>query len=146
VVYAQLHRLARRNLAGAREGRLLQPSALVNESFLRLLGNAPAEWANRSHFFAYSARLMRQISIDFARRGCRQARPPQPHVSLSGIRGLAGGAADPRDFIDLDAASDELARLNPRHAQVVGLQYFGGLEDSEIATILGVSERTLIRD
>jgi RNA polymerase sigma-70 factor, ECF subfamily len=67
VVYAELHCLARRNLAGEREGHLLQPSALVNEAFLRLIGDARVEWANRAHFFAFSARLMRQILIDFAR-------------------------------------------------------------------------------
>jgi DNA-directed RNA polymerase specialized sigma24 family protein len=59
---------------------------------------------------------------------------------------LAGGATDPLDFIDLDAALDELGRLNPRQAQLVELRYFGGLENSEIATILGVSEPTLVRD
>lgn len=147
VVYAELHRLARRNFAGEREGHLLQPSALVNEAFLRLIGDAPVDWANRSHFFAYSARLMRQILVDFARAqdtGKRGRR--SPHIPLSGIRGLAGGGADPLDFIDLDAALDELGRLNPRQAQLVELRYFGGLENSEIATILGVSEPTLVRD
>jgi RNA polymerase sigma-70 factor (ECF subfamily) len=147
VVYAELHRLARRSFAGEREGHLLQPSALVNEAFLRLLGDAPVEWADRSHFFAYSARLMRHILVDFARAqdtGKRGQR--RPHIPLSGIRGLAGGVADPLDFIDLDAALDELGRLNPRQAQVVELRYFGGLENAEIATILGVSEPTLVRD
>jgi len=64
IVYAELHRLARRNLAGEREGHLLQPSALVNEAFLRLIGGAPVEWSSRTQFFAFSARLMRQILID----------------------------------------------------------------------------------
>jgi RNA polymerase sigma factor (TIGR02999 family) len=147
VVYAELHRLARRNFAGEREGHLLQPSALVNEAFLRLIGDAPVEWADRSHFFAYSARLMRQILIDFARaqdtgkRGCRS-----PHIPLSGIRGLAAEPAHPLDFIDLDAALNELAALSARQAQVVELRYFGGLENSEIATVLGVSEPTVTRD
>lgn len=147
LVYAELHRIARRNFASEREGHLLQPSALVNEAFVRLLGNAPVEWANRSHFFAYSARLMRQILVDFARSqdtGKRGRR--SPHIPLSGIRGLAGEAAQPLDFIDLDAALDELGKLNPRQAQVVELRYFGGLENSEIAMILGVSEPTLVRD
>ena len=80
VVYAELHRLARRNMAGERDGHVLQPSALVNEAFMRLAVTEPVEWANRAQFFAFSARLMRQILIDFARaqetekRGRRVAR------------------------------------------------------------------------
>ena len=86
IVYAELHRLARRNMAGERVGHLLQPSALVNEAFIRLIGGAPVEWASRAHFFAVSARLMRQILIDFARaqdtgkRGNRR-----PHLDLSDV-------------------------------------------------------------
>jgi len=67
IVYAELHRIARRNFKWRREGRLLQPSALVNEAYLRLIGGAPVEWANLAHFFGVSAKLMRQILIDFAR-------------------------------------------------------------------------------
>ena len=147
VVYAELHRIARRNLAGEREGHLLQPSALVNEAFVRLLGAAPVEWASRNHFFAVSARLMRQILIDFARaqdtgkRGHRS-----PHVTLSGVQDLPGPAETPVDFIDLDAALDQLSALDQRQAQVVELRYFGGMENAEIAGVLGVSEPTVVRD
>jgi RNA polymerase sigma factor (TIGR02999 family) len=147
VVYAELHRLARRNLAGEREGHLLQPSALVNEAFLRLIGDAPVEWANRAHFFAFSARLMRQILIDFARaqdtgkRGHRS-----PHVDLSSIHDVAATHTLSIDFLDLDAALDELGRLDSRQAQVVELRYFGGLENAEVAAVLGISEPTVVRD
>src|SRR5580658_1830974 len=94
IVYAELHRLARRNLAGEREGHLLQPSALVNEAFVRLIGGAPVEWSSRAHFFAVSARVMRQILIDFARAqdaGKRGHRTP--HVDLSDAKDLARTAA-----------------------------------------------------
>ena|ERR1017187_4770824 len=74
IVYAELHRIARFNLAGERAGHLLQPSALVNEAFVRLMGSVPVEWDSRAHFFAVSARLMRQILIDFARAGHGKAR------------------------------------------------------------------------
>lgn len=147
VVYAELHRLARRHMAGERDGHLLQPSALVNEAFLRLIGGAPVEWTSRTHFFAVSARLMRQILIDFARSmdtGKRGKR--SPHVDLSGIHELAGDAGIPIDFIDLDAALDDLAQLDARQAQVVELRYFGGLENLEIAAVLGISEPTVTRD
>jgi RNA polymerase sigma-70 factor, ECF subfamily len=147
IVYAELHRLARRNLAGEREGHLLQPSALVNEAFVRLIGGAHVEWASRSHFFAVSARLMRQILIDFARAqdtGKRGNRSPQ--VDLSDVKELPRTAASPVDFMDLDSALEDLSRLDPRQAQVVELRYFGGLENSEIGEVLGISEPTVVRD
>jgi RNA polymerase sigma factor (TIGR02999 family) len=147
MVYAELRRLARCNLAAEREGHLLQPSALVNEAFVRFLGGAPVEWANRAHFFAFASRLMRQILIDFARaqetdkRGHRS-----PHVNLSHVKGLRADEADVVDLIDLDAALDELADLDPRQARVIELRYFGGLDNVETAVALGTSESTVIRD
>jgi RNA polymerase sigma-70 factor (ECF subfamily) len=146
IVYAELHRLARCNLAGQRDRRVFQPSALVNEAFVRLMGGAPVEWANRTHFFAVSARLMRLILIDFARAqyaGKRGANAP--HVGLSDAQELAGTAANPVDFLDLDAALQELSSLDSRQAQVVELRYFGGLENAEIAAALGISEPTVVR-
>jgi RNA polymerase sigma-70 factor (ECF subfamily) len=147
MVYAELRRLARCNLAAERDGHLLQPSALVNEAFLRFMGGAPVEWSNRTHFFAFASRLMRQILIDFARaqdtakRGHRS-----PHVNLSHIKWHRSENTDVVDLIDLDSALDELARLDARQARVVELRYFGGLENPEIAAVLGVSEPTVIRD
>jgi RNA polymerase sigma factor (TIGR02999 family) len=147
IVYAELHRIARRNLAGEREGHLLQPTALVNEAFVRLLGEAPVEWASRAHFFGFSARLMRQILIDFARAqdtGKRGRR--SPHLGLSAAGDLAANQSDPVDLIDLDHALEDLAQLDARQAQIVELRYFGGLENAEIAAVLGISEPTVVRD
>jgi RNA polymerase sigma-70 factor, ECF subfamily len=147
VVYSELHRLARRNLAGERDGHILQPSALVDEAFVRLMGGAPVEWASRAHFFAVSARLMRQILIDFARaQDTRKRGNRRPHIDLGEIRNLPGESANPVDFIDLDTALNELASLDPRQAQLVELRYFGGLDNAEIAAVLGVSEPTVVRD
>jgi RNA polymerase sigma-70 factor (ECF subfamily) len=147
IVYAELHRLARCNLSRQRDVRLLQPSALVNEAFVRLMGGAPVEWANRTHFFAVSARLMRLILIDFARAQDTEKRGANaPHVDLSDLRELPETAASLVDFIDLDAALQELSSLDPRQAQVVELRYFGGLENAEIAAVLGISEPTVVRD
>jgi RNA polymerase sigma factor (TIGR02999 family) len=146
-VYAELHRLARRNMADERDGHLLQPSALVNEAFMRLVATEPIEWANRAQFFAFSARLMRQILIDFAptqeaeKRGRRA-----PHLQLSEIPELSGSQTNPVAFLDLDAALVALQELNARQAQVVELRYFGGLENAEIASVLGISEPTVVRD
>jgi RNA polymerase sigma factor (TIGR02999 family) len=147
VVYAELHRIAERKMLGEREGHLLQPSALVNEAYLRLVAAEPVEWNSRTHFFAYSARLMRQILVDFARaqqtqrRG--QGRPPQ--ADLSGIQEIRS-AARPVDFLDLDRALEELAKLDARQQQVVELRYFGGLDVPEVAAVLGVSQATVVRD
>jgi RNA polymerase sigma-70 factor, ECF subfamily len=147
IVYAELHRIARRNLAAEREGHLLQPTALVNEAFCRLLGDAPVEWASRAHFFGFSARLMRQILIDFARaqdtgkRGHRS-----PHVALSVAGDVAASQTDPIELIDLDQALEDLAQLDARQAKLVELRYFGGLENAEIAAVLGISEPTVVRD
>lgn len=147
IVYAELHRLARFNLAREREGHPMQPSALVNEAFVRLLGGAPVDWASRRHFFAVSARMMRQILIDFARAQDTSKRGQRtPHVDLSEIHEVPGPAPRPVDFIDLDAALRDLSNLDPRQAQVVELRYFGGLENAEIAAILGTSEPTVVRD
>ena len=147
IVYAELHRLARRNMACEWEGTLLQPTALVNEAFVRLMGGAPGEWANRTHFFAVSARVMRQILIDFTRAQNTRKRGNRPaRVDLSGVRDLSGKTENPVDLIDLHTALNELACLDPRQAQVVELRYFGGLENPEIAEVLGVSEPTVVRD
>jgi RNA polymerase sigma-70 factor (ECF subfamily) len=147
VVYAELHRIAQRNLAAEREGHLLQPTALVNEAFVRLLGEAPIAWASRAHFFGFSAQLMRRILIDFARaqethkRGHRS-----PHVDLSMAEEMPASQTDPVDLIDLDQALDVLAQLDQRQARLVELRYFGGLENAEIAAVLGISEPTVVRD
>ena len=147
IVYAELHRLARRNLASERGGHLLQPSALVNEAFVRLISGAPLDWASRAQFFAVSARLMRQILIDFARAQTTSKRGNRsPHVDLSDVKDLAGKGAEPVDLIDLDAALVELSKLDVRQEQVVELRYFGGLENAEIAATLGISEPTVVRD
>lgn len=147
IVYHELRRLAYRSMRAEREGHLLQPSVLVHEAFLRLMGGEPPAWENRAHFFAFSARLMRQILIDFSRiqdakkRGSRRA-----HLDLTAVMDQAGVAPQPVDFLDLDAALKTLQTLHERQARVVELRYFGGLENLEIAEVLGVSEPTVIRD
>lgn len=143
-VYAELRSLAQIHLAGERQGHLLQPTALVNEAFLRLIRGEPVEWNNRTHFFAVSARVMRQILVDFARaQNSHKRGSGQPHLTLSGL-GIAAPEA-PIDLIDLDTALNELAILDPRMTEVVELRYFGGLENKEIATVLGISEPTVVR-
>jgi RNA polymerase sigma factor (TIGR02999 family) len=147
IVYAELHRLARMSMARQRNGHLMQPSALVNEAFVRLIGGTPVEWESRNHFFAVSATVMRQILIDFSRGHLSQKRGEgAPHVELAWALNEPDRAPQPMDFLDLDAALNDLAALAPRQARVVELRYFGGLENTEIASILGTSEPTVVRD
>ena len=111
------------------------------------MNGAPVDWACRAHFFARFARLMREILIDFARaqqtgkRGSRAV-----HIDLSAVDAQAGFHPAPASFLDLDTAMQDLAQLNARQARVVELRYFGGLENTEIAEVLGISTPTVIRD
>jgi RNA polymerase sigma factor (TIGR02999 family) len=154
IIYEELHRLASIKMADERTGHLLQPSALVNEAFVRLLASEPLDWESRAHFFAHAAQLMRRILIDFARARNRQRRPPQDQrvrlSSLDNLGDLKNSAAGERgssiDFLDLDAALDELKELNERQFQVVELRYFGGLEAEETAAVLKVAPSTVARD
>jgi len=147
IVYAELYRIARFNLRRERDGHVLQPTALLNEAFVRLMAGAPVEWASRTHFFAVFARVMRQILIDFARgmqRGKRGDRAP--HVDLAFAVDQTQSEANPADLLDVDAALHDLARWNPRQAQLVELRFFGGLANAEIGAVLGISEPSVRRD
>ena len=149
IIYSELHRLARMQMAGERSGHILQPSALVNEAFVRLIGDASVQWANRAHFYGVSARLMRQILVDFARseetrkRGARAA-----HVNVNDLATLAQPQPSiaPADLIAVDDALKRLAELDERQANVVELRFFGGLQNPEIAQVLGISEPIVVRD
>lgn len=146
VVYAELHRLARHYMASEREDHLLQSSALVNEAYLRLMGEATvADWQDRNHFFAVSARLMRQILIDFARAQQTGKRGGRAfHFDLADVWQLPHTAQ--AGFTDLDDALNRLSQVDARQAQIVELRFFGGLEMLEIADVLGISESTVRRD
>lgn len=147
LVYGELHRQARLLMLRERPGHVLQPSALVNEAFLRLTRNAPVEWENRRQFFAVAAGLMRRILIDLARaqettkRGARAS-----HFQLDAANAMAEEGLDPAELVDLDEALNQLARIDERQAKVVELRFFGGLEIEEVSAVLGVSEATVVRD
>jgi RNA polymerase sigma factor (TIGR02999 family) len=145
LVYDELHRLARRYMSRERKGHTLQTTALINEAYVRLVDQRNVHWANRSHFFAISAQIMRRILIDHARRhayakrggGARQ-------VSLDETAAVIND--DLAEFLRLDEALKSLAELDPRRSQVVELKYFGGLNNDEIAGVLKISKNTVIRD
>ncbi|HZU28600.1 MAG TPA: ECF-type sigma factor [Bryobacteraceae bacterium] len=145
-VYDQLHRLASARMGAERTGHVLQPSALVNEAFVRLMHGAPMDWKNRAHFFAFSARLMRQILVDFARAQMSDKRGNRaPHLELEAAQDMPVAPMH-SDILDVDNALKELAAMEPRQARVVELRYFGGLPMAEVAEVLGVSEDTVWRD
>ena len=145
LVYDELHRLARRYMSRERKGHTLQTTALINEAYVRLVDQRNVQWANRSHFFAISAQIMRRILIDHARRqtyakrggGARQVSLEETAIVIQD---------DLSEFVRLDEALKSLAELDPRRSQVVELKYFGGLNNDEIAGVLKISKNTVIRD
>ena len=145
LVYAELHRLARRYMSRERRGHTLQTTALINEAYVRLVDQRNVRWANRSHFFAISAQIMRRILIDHARRHAYAKRGGgAQQVSLEEVAMVAREAGS--DLIKLDEALKILAKMDPRRCHVVELRYFGGLSNEEIAGVLKVSENTVTRD
>ena len=145
LLYADLKQIARRCMMRERKDHTLQPTALVNEAFLRLFKAQGIELRDRSHFFALSARTMRRILISYAvarqcgkRSGTAKIIPLDDAVICSPAESLA--------ILELNRALDELARFDPRKAQMVELHFFGGLSFEETAAVLKVSERTIGRD
>ena len=128
-----------------RKGHTLQTTALINEAYVRLVDQKNVHWANRSHFFAISAQIMRRILIDHARRHAYAKRGGgAQQVSLD--EALTISAARGADLLRLDEALKILSEMDPRRSQVVELLYFGGLNNEEIAGFLNVSDNTVTRD
>jgi RNA polymerase sigma factor (TIGR02999 family) len=142
----ELQRLAAAYLRRERPGHTLQPTALVNEAYLRLVGQAsPPDWESRSHFVAIAANHMRQILVDQARR--HRAAKRGSGVTLMPLDD-ANAASDPRsvDLLALDEALTQLAAVDERKARAMELKYFGGLQMAEIATVLDISVKTVEKD
>lgn len=144
LVQAELHRLARRYMGNERAGHPLQPTALVNEAYVRLIDWKNVEWKNRAHFFGVSAQLMRRILVDFARQRPRVAGESAHLVSIEAAADLA--EARTADLVALDDALKSLAELDERKSKIVELRFFGGLSNQEVAEILGIAEITVIRE
>ena len=145
LVYDELHRLARRYMSRERKDHTLQTTALINEAYVRLVDQKNVNWANRSHFFAISAQIMRRILIDHARRHAYAKRGGgAQQVSLEEVAAITPDQG--RELMRLDEALKSLAERDPRRSQVVELRYFGGLNNEEIAGVLHVSENTVTRD
>lgn len=145
LVYDELHRLARRYMNRERKGHTLQTTALINEAYVRLVDQKNVQWANRSHFFAISAQIMRRILIDHARRH-RYAKRGGGAQQVSLDEAAIVTPDQSLDLIRLDEALNSLSQMDPRRGQVVELRFFGGLNNEEIAGVLKVSENTVTRD
>jgi RNA polymerase sigma factor (TIGR02999 family) len=145
LVYRDLKRRAARYLRHERRDHTLQPTALVHEAYLRLVGQDRVAWQNRAHFFGIAARMMRRILIDHAREQQAAKRPG------AGVRVELDdriGADRPIDceVLLLDQALEELTRLDGRQAQIVELRYFGGMSEQEVAAVLSISRATVTRE
>jgi RNA polymerase sigma factor (TIGR02999 family) len=145
LVHGQLHRIADRCIRRERADHTLQATALVNETYLLLVDAKRIEWRDRAHFLAIAARLMRRVLVDHARaRGYQKRGGGAVKVTL--VEDVAVTAGPDLELIALDAALDELARLDERKSRVIELRCFGGLSVKETAAVLGVSQETVMRD
>ena len=144
LVHAELRQIARRHMRGERPDHTLQVTALVNECYVRLADAQHTRWQDRTHFLAWASRVMRRVLVDFAReRRAGKRGGGAAHVPLDDSR----PAPTPhRDLVALDDALAALAALDERKGQVVELRFFGGLSNDEVAAVLGVSAKTVMRD
>ena len=152
-VYDELRRLAHTQRRHERPDHTLNTTALVHEAYLKLLGPAHGDFESRAHFFGAAARAMRQVLVDYARARHRAKRGSgQPGLPLDAA--LADAPAEPAlltdaraaELLDLDAALERLAALDPRQAHLVECRYFGGLSVEETAEVLGVAPATVKRE
>jgi RNA polymerase sigma-70 factor (ECF subfamily) len=146
LVYRELHKLARVYLHRGRPNQSLQPTALINEAYLRLLNQPePIQCENRAHFFGIAARLMRMILVDQARhRHADKRGGAAAAVTLDGCMAVSPGRAP--DVLEIDEALNALAAVDERKAKAIELRYFGGMDREEVAAALGLTVPTVKRD
>jgi RNA polymerase sigma factor (TIGR02999 family) len=145
IVYAELRRIADAYLRNERGGHTLQPTALIHEAYLLLVRQPGANFENRRKFFAFAARIMRQILVDHARASKAEKRGGGlAMVPLNEAVDFVPDRA--QEFLTLTDAIDTLARLSPRKAQVIELRYFGGLNLEETAEVMEISAATVSRE
>jgi RNA polymerase sigma factor (TIGR02999 family) len=145
LVYAELRQIARRQMSRERPGHTLQATALVNEAYLKIIGQDDFEWKSRAHFFAVCAQVMRHILIDHARTHARDKRGGGAiQVSLDEAAMMAGGRA--ADFLALNEALSDLETADPRKGRIVELRYFTGMGIDETAEVLKISPATVRRE
>ena len=142
-IYGELHRMARSQMAQESPGHTLQPTALVNEAYLRLLGGSEQRWENRAHFFGAAGEAMRRILVEHARAKGRAKRGGG--LERVDLDRAEGAADDPDEVLSLDAALARLEEFDPRMAEIVKMRCFVGMSIAETAAALGVAARTVDR-
>jgi RNA polymerase sigma-70 factor, ECF subfamily len=144
LVYGELHALARHFMRRERDDHTLQPTALVHEAYVRLVGQSDVSWQNRTHFYGIASRVMRRILVDHARRRGAAKREGGERVTLD--ESVAQAPGESLDVLALDDALAKLATYSERQARVVELRFFGALDVEQTAEVLGVSPATVKRD
>ena len=145
LVYEELRRLAASQLRAERRNHTLQPTALVHEAYMRLIGQRSVSWANRAHFFGIASRMMRRILVDHARRRGRNKRSPGTvYLDLGNSETVVADRTP--ELLALDDALTQLEKLDPQQARVVELRFFAGLSVEETAEIAGISTATVKRE
>ncbi len=144
-VYDELRRLASRHLRRERPGHTLQTTALIHETYIRLVDQRHVRWQNRAHFFGIAAQLMRRILVDHARSRHRAKRGGSA-VRLTLGEAMNVAAGQEVDFVALDEALNRLAEIDPQQSRIVELRYFSGLSIEETAEVMGISPATVKRD
>jgi RNA polymerase sigma-70 factor (ECF subfamily) len=144
LVYQELRKRAAAYLRRERRDHTLQPTALVNEAYVRLMGQERVTWVNRAQFFGVAAQAMRRILVDHARQREAAKRPGGVRVTLD--EGMRSVPPFDCELLMLDSALQELAVMDQRQAQIVEMKYFGGLSEEEVAAILSLSRTTITRE
>jgi RNA polymerase sigma factor (TIGR02999 family) len=144
IIYDELHAQARRIMGGERREHTLQPTALINEAFLRLVDQDSPGYEDRMHFLRVASRAMRNVLVDHARARAAQKRGGD-HLKVTLDAGLVVDASAPEQLLVVHETLERLGEVDPQLAQIVELRYFGGLIDKEIGAAIGVSERTVQR-
>jgi RNA polymerase sigma-70 factor, ECF subfamily len=148
-VYTELRVLAARYLRRERKNHTLQPTALVHEAYLKIVGQKPVDWQGRPHFLAFAAQAMRQILVDHARRHSATKRGGDRHfIALDDNLAIESTIESNRnvDLLALEDAMTKLEKLDPRQAQMIELRFFGGLSVEEVAKVMGMSKRSVERE
>jgi RNA polymerase sigma factor (TIGR02999 family) len=145
LVYQELRRRAGAYLQRERADHTLQPTALVHEAYVRLMGQQRVSWQNRAHFFGLAAQMMRRVLVDHAREH-EAAKRPGAGVRVTLDDRIGAAEPDACEILLLHAALEDLVQVDARQAQIVELKYFGGLSEAEVAAVLSLSRATITRE
>ncbi|MGJ5816071.1 ECF-type sigma factor [Paludibaculum fermentans] len=146
LLYGELHRIASAKLRGERAGHTLQPTALINEVYVKLVAGQERQFEDRAHFLAVASRVMRQVLVDYARARAARKRASDAIPLTTGLAVADDGAVEPVDLLHLNRALEELAQEDAALAQLIEMRYFGGMTAEETAQATGQSVHIVRHD